>query len=193
MTSTMLNRLTQLGSASPSKSRAYIGMDAPGVSANETFTSSVPEAPLPDSGPDYRFSVGQLPVWAKKQIRGNKYSGENVQNSDQPVKGRWAQRVGGQQVTVKSHYEDDSVIPFPGGAASSSGATTRRQEGSGAVAAAAKEAAVSDKNNQSEHDADADIDEYSDNLTMNEDGGESTEPEHAEKTLFFGQSKETPR
>ena len=30
------------------------------------------------------------------------------------------------------------------------------------------------------------IDEYSDALTMNEDGGESTEPEQHEKTLFFG-------
>ena len=39
------------------------------------------------------------------------------------------------------------------------------------------------------------IDEYSDALTMNEDGGESTEPEQHEKTLFFGgmqQNNETP-
>ncbi len=45
----------------------------------------------------------------------------------------------------------------------------------------------------SEHDAD--IDEYSDGvLTMTEDGGESTEPEHPDKTLFFNnsQANETP-
>ena len=30
-------------------------------------------------------------------------------------------------------------------------------------------------------------------MTINEDGGESTEPEHADKTLFFGgQTNETP-
>ena len=46
-------------------------------------------------------------------------------------------------------------------------------------------------NETSEHDAD--IDEYSDALTMNEDGGESTEPDNNDKTLFFGgQNHETP-
>lgn len=29
------------------------------------------------------------------------------------VLGRWAQRVGSQGITVKSHYDSDSVIPFP--------------------------------------------------------------------------------
>ncbi len=208
MTTTMLNRLAQLDSASPAKSRAYIGMDSPAAAANraatagETFTSSLPATPggggtgNPDNGHDYRFSVGQLPVWAKKQIRGNEFgAGGNPANPDQPVKGRWAQRVGG-QVTVKSHYEDDSVIPFPSGqpAPDSPGSSgppgaSRRPAGTGS---AAKKAANDDKNNQSEHDAD--IDEYSDGLTMGEDGGESTEPEqHTEKTLFFGQSNETPR
>jgi hypothetical protein len=42
-----------------------------------------------------------------------------------------------------------------------------------------------------EHDAD--IDEFSDGLTTQDDGGESTEPEHTENTLFFGQDEETPR
>ena len=46
-------------------------------------------------------------------------------------------------------------------------------------------------NETSEHDAD--IDEYSDGLTMNEDGGESTEPDNNDKTLFFGgQTHDTP-
>ena len=42
-----------------------------------------------------------------------------------------------------------------------------------------------------EHDAD--IDEFSDGLTTQDDGGESTEPEHTENTLFFGQDEEMPR
>jgi len=41
-----------------------------------------------------------------------------------------------------------------------------------------------------EHDAD--IDEFSDGLTTQDDGGESTEPEHTENTLFFGQVEELP-
>jgi len=42
-----------------------------------------------------------------------------------------------------------------------------------------------------EHDAD--IDEFSDGVTTQDDGGESTEQEHAENTLFFGQVEEIPR
>ncbi len=43
---------------------------------------------------------------------------------------------------------------------------------------------------------DADIDEYSDGgLTSSamDDGGESTEPEHVERTMYFGQADEKPR
>jgi hypothetical protein len=43
-----------------------------------------------------------------------------------------------------------------------------------------------------EHDAD--IDDYSDaGLTTQDDGGESTEPEHVERTMYFGQADEKPR
>ena len=43
-----------------------------------------------------------------------------------------------------------------------------------------------------EHDAD--IDEFSDGLTTQDDGGESTEPEHIDKTMYFGQQlDEKPR
>ncbi|KAG7212590.1 hypothetical protein KM043_012885 [Ampulex compressa] len=93
---------------------------------NETFGAPPPEFLDPNANPtaqvgvDYRFSVGQLPLWAKKQI--------NTSNSDEGValgsnvrplgvdlpKGRWAQRV--QQadgITVKSVYDGDEVIPFP--------------------------------------------------------------------------------
>ena len=101
-------------------------MEAP--KTPETFASSVPEMPPPPSisDNDYRFSVGKLPVWAKKQLAtGDPSSAQSV--ADMP-KGRWAARVGG-QVTVKSHYDSDSVIPFPG----------NNKE---------------NKNNNSEHDAD---------------------------------------
>ncbi len=40
---------------------------------------------------------------------------------------------------------------------------------------------------------DADIDEFSDGVTTQDDGGESTEPEHPERTMYFGQVDEKPR
>ena len=93
MTSTMQNRLAQLETASPAKSRAYIAMEAP-KAPPETFTSSVPEMPPPPSSDnDYRFSVGKLPVWAKKQLATG--DGQSAQPVEMP-KGRWAARVGGQ-------------------------------------------------------------------------------------------------
>lgn len=69
---------------------------------------------------DYRFSVGQLPLWAKKQINTanadeSTVLGSNVRSLgvDLP-KGRWAQRVQqGDGITVKSVYDSDEVIPFP--------------------------------------------------------------------------------
>lgn len=96
---------------------------------NETFGSPSPDFLDPNANPtpqgiglDYRFSVGQLPLWAKKQINTNTSADDqgaaldlNVRslNVDLP-KGRWAQRV--QQtdgITVKSVYDSDEVIPFP--------------------------------------------------------------------------------
>ena len=48
--------------------------------------------------------------------------------------------------------------------------------------------------NVESNDHDADIDEFSDGLTTQDDGGESTEPEHTENTLFFGgQDEEMPK
>ena len=69
---------------------------------------------------DYRFSVGQLPQWAKKQINTAGpndppalSSGVRSLNVDLP-KGRWAQRVQqGDGITVKSVYDNDKIIPFP--------------------------------------------------------------------------------
>lgn len=76
--------------------------------------------PHHDGGIDYRFSIGQLPLWAKKQINttnnDSKTSGNSGARSlcvDLP-KGRWAQRVQqGDGITVKSVYDSDEVIPFP--------------------------------------------------------------------------------
>ncbi|XP_043797962.1 mitogen-activated protein kinase-binding protein 1 isoform X3 [Apis laboriosa] len=94
---------------------------------NETFGSPPPEFLDPNANPtsqnvgvDYRFSVGQLPLWAKKQINTanadeSTVLGSNVRSLgvDLP-KGRWAQRVQqGDGITVKSVYDSDEVIPFP--------------------------------------------------------------------------------
>ena len=80
----------------------------------EVFNNSIPERRPPptlaSSDNDYRFSVGKLPVWAKKQLAASPGSGSS--DPDLP-KGRWAARIG-DHVTVKSHYDSDSVIPFPG-------------------------------------------------------------------------------
>ncbi|XP_077280150.1 WD repeat domain 62 isoform X7 [Temnothorax americanus] len=92
---------------------------------NEIFESPPSDLLDPNSNPtlqsvDYRFSVGQLPLWAKKQINTTNVDDSAALSSnvrslgvDLP-KGRWAQRV--QQsdgITVKSVYDSDEVIPFP--------------------------------------------------------------------------------
>ncbi|XP_046630855.1 mitogen-activated protein kinase-binding protein 1-like isoform X1 [Daphnia pulicaria] len=94
---------------------------------NEEFGSPPPELFDPNANAnqqgmeeDYRFSVGQLPLWAKKQIGENNppKPGSNSTNKggvDLP-KGRWAQRMdttNASGITVKSFYQGDSVIPFP--------------------------------------------------------------------------------
>lgn len=95
---------------------------------NETFGSPQPDFLDPNANPkpqgvtvDYRFSMGQLPLWAKKQINTASSTndgtalGSNVRSLgvDLP-KGRWAQRVQqGDGITVKSVYDSDEVIPFP--------------------------------------------------------------------------------
>ncbi|XP_076302647.1 uncharacterized protein LOC143220986 [Lasioglossum baleicum] len=94
---------------------------------NETFGSPPPEFLDPNANPtsqnvsvDYRFSVGQLPLWAKKQINTTNTEESSVLGSNvRPLgvdlpKGRWAQRVQqGDGITVKSVYDSDEVIPFP--------------------------------------------------------------------------------
>ncbi|XP_035215773.1 mitogen-activated protein kinase-binding protein 1-like isoform X2 [Stegodyphus dumicola] len=66
--------------------------------------------------PGYRFSVGQLPLWAKKQMLEKLQESPGInQNLPPPVppRGRWAQRIDGQGLVVRSYLDSDSVIPFP--------------------------------------------------------------------------------
>ncbi|XP_057379292.1 mitogen-activated protein kinase-binding protein 1-like [Daphnia carinata] len=92
---------------------------------NEEFGSPPPELFDPNANAhqqgmeeDYRFSVGQLPHWAKKQIGENNPAkpGSNAKGGVDLPKGRWAQRMdttNASGITVKSFYQGDSVIPFP--------------------------------------------------------------------------------
>ncbi|GBL94462.1 Mitogen-activated protein kinase-binding protein 1 [Araneus ventricosus] len=63
----------------------------------------------------YRFSIGQLPLWAKKQMLEKLPEGAANQNLPPPIppRGRWAQRIDGQGLVVRSYLDSDSVIPFP--------------------------------------------------------------------------------
>lgn len=59
--------------------------------------------------------MGQLPLWAKKQMtepQGPAGGAGDRGTVDMP-KGRWAQRLHNNAITFKSHYDTDSVIPFP--------------------------------------------------------------------------------
>jgi len=90
---------------------------------NEEFGSPTPDIFDPNANSnveeDYRFSVGQLPLWAKKQIgennAGKPSSAVSSKGSVDLPKGRWAQRMDSNAsgITVKSFYQGDSVIPFP--------------------------------------------------------------------------------
>ncbi|RXG52605.1 Mitogen-activated protein kinase-binding protein 1 [Armadillidium vulgare] len=68
--------------------------------------------------PDYRFNVGQLPLWAKKQINDSKPKPPGSPSNNGGVamdmpKGRWAQRLPNNPITFKSHYDTDSMVPYP--------------------------------------------------------------------------------
>ena len=60
-----------------------------------------------------RFSPGGLPQWAKRTVA-EPAAGPAGERGVHFPKGRWAQRVDTAGVTVKSIYDRDSVIPFPG-------------------------------------------------------------------------------
>ncbi|KAF2353101.1 WD40 repeat [Trinorchestia longiramus] len=69
----------------------------------------------PDTGePDYRFSIGQLPTWAKKKVsESSEPAGSPTSGNPDLPKGRWAQKVPNSSITFKSHYDTDSVVQFP--------------------------------------------------------------------------------
>ncbi|XP_066991483.1 mitogen-activated protein kinase-binding protein 1 [Anabrus simplex] len=85
---------------------------------NENFGPPPPEFLDPNANSmdqtDYRFSVGQLPLWAKKQIVDNSGTSPPLSNRQMDLpKGRWAQRLDARSITVKSVYDSDSIIPLP--------------------------------------------------------------------------------
>ncbi|PNF17421.1 hypothetical protein B7P43_G02967 [Cryptotermes secundus] len=85
---------------------------------NENFGPPPPEFFDPNANsveqPDYRFSVGQLPLWAKKQIADNSSPPASLINRQMDLpKGRWAQRLDAGGITVKSVYDSDSIIQIP--------------------------------------------------------------------------------
>ncbi|XP_044734797.1 WD repeat-containing protein 62 isoform X2 [Chrysoperla carnea] len=84
------------------------GMSSP-TEALETFD---PSANLVDTA-DYRFSVGPLPLWAKKQITEDANSATSLTKSVDLPKGRWAQRVEQGGISVRSVFDTDSIIAFP--------------------------------------------------------------------------------
>ncbi|KAI9551469.1 hypothetical protein GHT06_021802 [Daphnia sinensis] len=136
MTVTVQARLTQQSARAAKESRraTYNAQGGSGSGGplspelktdNEEFGSPPPELFDPNANAhqqgmeeDYRFSVGQLPHWAKKQIGENNplKPGSNAKGGVDLPKGRWAQRMdttNASGITVKSFYQGDSVIPFP--------------------------------------------------------------------------------
>jgi hypothetical protein len=68
----------------------------------------------PVRGPDYRFSFGQLPDWAKKQMTGESGPVTKKQPMALP-QGKWSERVeqASGSMTIKSFYDSDTVVSVP--------------------------------------------------------------------------------
>ncbi|XP_014259759.1 mitogen-activated protein kinase-binding protein 1 isoform X3 [Cimex lectularius] len=58
------------------------------------------------------YSIGQLPVWAKKEIEGGEIESRGIRVSG--PKGKWAHRIDHTGITIKSIY-DSEMIPFATG------------------------------------------------------------------------------
>lgn len=69
----------------------------------DTFDSNANQA-------DYRYSFGQLPVWAKKELDVTE-AGSGLGRSPAGPRGRWAQRVGQSGLTIKSVLDDQAILP----------------------------------------------------------------------------------
>ena len=142
MTVTVQARLAQQTARAAKESRRATYSSGHGVGSGgplspelktdqEDFGSPPPDLFDPNAnahvGDDYRFSVGQLPHWAKKQISDNQppkstqvgtgpISSNNAKGGVDLPKGKWGQRMdttNSSGITVKSFYQGDSVIPFP--------------------------------------------------------------------------------
>lgn len=66
---------------------------------------------------EFRFSFGQLPDWAKKQMKGESVSNSPVPPARKTValpQGKWSERVEqSSNLTIKSFYHSDTVVPVP--------------------------------------------------------------------------------
>ena len=97
MTTTMLTRLSQMASNNPNKARAFISNNGGMEDNDDDFSpnptpvdqlmdpaaphNQTPANPGAAVNPeDYRFSVGKLPAWAKKQVEGQVGDKQNGQN-----------------------------------------------------------------------------------------------------------------
>lgn len=58
----------------------------------------------------FRYSFGQLPVWAKKELDVNE-AGSGLGRTPAGPRGRWAQRVGQSGLTIKSVLDDQAILP----------------------------------------------------------------------------------
>ncbi|XP_065561078.1 mitogen-activated protein kinase-binding protein 1-like isoform X4 [Artemia franciscana] len=93
------------------------------ISHEEEFGSPPPDLLDPSATlaspnveePEYRLSMGPLPLWAKRQVDTKGVSRSSSSCAIEPPKGRWAQRIDPNSagMSVRSVFQGDSIIPFP--------------------------------------------------------------------------------
>lgn len=66
---------------------------------------------LYESETNYRFSIGQLPQWAKKQLSDESILSTSPTRSVAAPKGRWAQRA--ETVANVQSFHGSEPLPFP--------------------------------------------------------------------------------
>ncbi|KAK7791824.1 hypothetical protein R5R35_001242 [Gryllus longicercus] len=170
---------------------------------NETFGPPPSEMLDPNAnsmldaaGTDYRFTMGPLPLWAKKQMTENSTSVpphplSSRQQLD-PPRGRWAQRLDAGGITVKSVYDSDSIIPIPltqdkrtdseGSKDSSIDSGTELRSH---YTDFRQETIIVSKQDMESTEHDGDVEDYS------EGEGESTEPEQIQRLIYYPPAEET--
>ncbi|KAF0297375.1 Mitogen-activated protein kinase-binding protein 1 [Amphibalanus amphitrite] len=208
MTQTMLARLQQQARRSRRRQThsAPPPTDAAGTVPLHMFDSNANER----DGSDYRFSPGGLPQWAKRKVTETSVSPTNERTVDFP-KGRWAQRIDSAGMTVKSIYDRDSVIPFPGqdrrraGQPDSEGSkdssledsttASSREQSSRPLSRSSRRSELIEARNRPLTDDSSDLGSYRpDDGTTDHDGDiddysepESTENEAAETPMYYPQ------